>query len=280
MENCSEDKLKQLLDRERKAKVICAQLNNFVDLKPTLIAVIDHIRDLTGCEAVSIRLHDEGDYPYYVYAGFPDSFITKENSLCSKDNEDDRISSPDGKGYLLDCMCGNIIRGRFDPSLPFFSNQGSFWSNNTTALLASTNEEERQSNTRNYCNSCGYESVALIPIKTGDERIGLIQLNDTRTGMFAKELIEYLEMIAEQIGLAVRNSLIHTKLKAANEIINELREILPICSYCKNIRDDKGYWSKIEAYIEKHSGKRFTHGICPECAKKYFPDVDLYKDAK
>ena len=73
MENYSEDKLKQLLERERKAKVICAQLNNFVDLKPTLIAVIDHIRDLTGCEAVSIRLHDEGDYPYYVYAGFPES---------------------------------------------------------------------------------------------------------------------------------------------------------------------------------------------------------------
>ena len=280
MKISSEDKLNQLLNREMMAKIICAQLNNFVDLKPTLITVMDHIKDLTGCEAVGIRLHDEGDYPYYAYADFPESFIKKENSLCTKGNQGNRISSPDGKSYMLDCMCGNIIDGRFDPSRSFFSNQGSFWSNNTTALLASTNEEERQSSTRNYCNSCGYESVALIPIKTEGERIGLIQLNDMRTGMFTEDLIEYIEMIAEQVGLAVRNSLIHTKLKEANNLINELREILPICSYCKNIRDDKGYWNKIEAYIQKHSGAKFSHGICPECAEKYFPDMDLYKDVK
>ena len=212
MENYPKDELKWLLERERRAKVICSQLNNFVDLKSTLITVIDHIKDLTGCEAVSVRLHDEGDYPYYVYDGFPESFIKKENSLCSKDDDGKRIPSPDGRGYLLDCMCGNIIRGKYDPSLSFFSNHGSFWSNNTTLLLESTSEEERQSRTRNYCNSCGYESVGLIPIKAEGERIGLVQLNDKRTGMFSEDLIGYLEMIAEQIGLAVQNSLIHTKL--------------------------------------------------------------------
>ena len=79
--------------------------------------------------------------------------------------------------------------------------------------MASTSEEERQSKTRNYCNSCGYESVALVPIKAINERIGLIQLNDKRTGMYDESLIGYLEMISEQIGLAVQSSFTYTKLK-------------------------------------------------------------------
>lgn len=66
------------------------------------------------------------------------------------------------------------------------------------------------------------------------------------------------------------------ELEKALSEVKTLQGILPICSYCKNIRDDKGYWDKVESYIHKHSGAEFTHGICPECAKKYFPDFNLY----
>ena len=74
-----------------------------------------------------------------------------------------------------------------------------------------------------------------------------------------------------------RNKLISDLQKALSEV-KTLRGFLPICSYCKNIRDDKGYWSKIESYIHKHSDAEFSHGICPECAKKHYPDFDLYDD--
>ena len=47
--------------------------------------------------------------------------------------------------------------------------------------------------------------------------------------------------------------------------IKTLSGLLPICSHCKKIRDDKGYWNKIEGYIQKHSTAQFSHGICPEC---------------
>jgi len=67
-------------------------------------------------------------------------------------------------------------------------------------------------------------------------------------------------------------------LQKAMSEIKTLRGILPICSHCKKIRDDKGYWSRIESYIHMHSGAEFSHGICPECAKKYYPDMDLYGD--
>jgi len=200
------NELECMIKWERSAKIICAELNNFVDLKSALIIVINHIKKLTGCEKVSIRLHDDEDYSYYIYSELPESFINK-NSLCAKDENGNIIISPNGKGYLLECMCGNIIRGRFDPSLPFFTEYGSFWSNNTSDLLASTSDEERQSGTGNYYNSFGYESVALVPIKVGDERVGLIQLNDMRVGIFTEDLIEFVEVIGEQIGLALKKSL-------------------------------------------------------------------------
>ncbi len=76
-----------------------------------------------------------------------------------------------------------------------------------------------------------------------------------------------------------RDKLISDLEKALGEV-KTLSKLLPICSYCKNIRDDKGDWSKIESYIHKHSDTQFSHGICPECAKKYFPEMDLYGDAE
>ena len=59
--------------------------------------------------------------------------------------------------------------------------------------------------------------------------------------------------------------------KAMNEI-KKLEGIIPICSICKKIRDDKGYWSQLEAYFEEHSEAKFSHSLCQECAKKYYPD--------
>jgi PAS domain S-box-containing protein len=55
--------------------------------------------------------------------------------------------------------------------------------------------------------------------------------------------------------------------------ITRLRGMLPICSSCKKIRDDKGYWNQIEVYIKEHSDAEFSHGICPECIKKLYPDL-------
>ena len=63
------------------------------------------------------------------------------------------------------------------------------------------------------------------------------------------------------------------ELKDALANIKTLHGLLPICSYCKKIRDDKGYWNRIESYIQDHSGAEFTHGLCPECLKKHYPDL-------
>ena len=69
-----------------------------------------------------------------------------------------------------------------------------------------------------------------------------------------------------------REQLIH-ELQAALAEIKTLRGILPICSSCKKIRDDEGYWHQVEVYIRDHSEAEFSHGLCPECAKKLYPEL-------
>ena len=256
-----------LSKREKTLKAICSELNNFLELKPTLISIIDRIKKLTNVEAISIRLHEEGDYPYYVYDGFPESFILKENSLCSRDEFGERILDENGE-YILDCMCGNIMRRTFDPSQDFFTENGSFWSNNTSKMLSSSTEEDRQGRTRNYCNSCGYESVALIPINHREETIGLIQLNDSRTNMYTLDLIEYLEMIGEQAGIAIMNSMMYTKLSETLNEIKLLKSVFHICFRCRKVRNDKGNWQVLEDYMRDTVQIGFSHGLCPNCQQE------------
>jgi hypothetical protein len=55
--------------------------------------------------------------------------------------------------------------------------------------------------------------------------------------------------------------------------IRTMRGLIPICASCKNIRDDKGYWKQVEVYIQEHSEADFTHSICPDCARKLYPDI-------
>ena len=62
------------------------------------------------------------------------------------------------------------------------------------------------------------------------------------------------------------------ELRDALEQIKTLRGIVPICSSCKKIRDDKGYWSQVEAYISRHSDATFSHGICPDCLHRLYPE--------
>ena len=54
----------------------------------------------------------------------------------------------------------------------------------------------------------------------------------------------------------------------------ELREIIPICSVCKKVRSDKAYWEGVEGYLMRHAGMKFSHGICPDCRKKLYPELE------
>ena len=67
------------------------------------------------------------------------------------------------------------------------------------------------------------------------------------------------------------------ELQKALAQVKQLSGLLPICASCKKIRDDQGDWRQIEGYIQSHSDAHFSHGLCPQCARKLYPD--LYEPA-
>ena len=85
-------------------------------------------------------------------------------------------------------------------------------------------------------------------------------------------MIEYTLDITKRKQIETERNQLIKNLQASMAKIKTLSGMLPICASCKKIRDDKGYWNQIETYLRNHSKAEFSHGICPECAQKLYPD--------
>jgi PAS domain S-box-containing protein len=198
--------------RELAAAVQLLRLvNESTDTRDLCRAATAFFHEQSGCEAVGIRLRSGDDYPYFEQRGFPPEFVLAESPLCARDRNGNVLRDSSGNP-TLDCMCGNVICGRFDATQPFFTAAGSFWTNSTSDLLASTTEADRQARTRNRCNGEGYESVALVPLRFRDERLGLLQLNDRRKGLFSPAAVALWERLAGHLAVAL------AKLRAEDDL--------------------------------------------------------------
>jgi signal transduction histidine kinase/DNA-binding response OmpR family regulator len=160
------------------------------------------IKEFTGFESIAIRLKEGEDYPYYETSGFSSSFIETEKYLLSRDQNGNIIRDLVGKPYL-ECMCGNIISGRTNPDLSCFTEGGSFWTNDLSNFFSSASEKDHLTKLRGRCLEEDYKSVGLIPLKSDNEIIGLLQLNDHRKDMFTPEMIIFFEGLAASIGIAL-----------------------------------------------------------------------------
>ncbi|MCB2173043.1 GAF domain-containing protein, partial [archaeon] len=180
----------KIISTEKLSLDIFKLLNRTTTQSEAIDQILHKIRDHFEVSATAIRLEDNGDYPYYFYDGFSDIHIEMESYLCDS-----------GNGHLA-CVCGRVLMGNTDPSFPFFTENGSFWSNNTDNLLE-TNGVEELGETRNVCNAEGYLSVALIPLRSSSGIIGLLQLNDEKPDRFSPETISFLERLGESIGIAL-----------------------------------------------------------------------------
>ncbi len=210
--------------------------NNVQDL---VYKALKFFTNQSGCEAVGIRLHEGFDYPYYETKGFPEEFIQMENHLCEYDTDGHAICDNHGEP-ILECMCGNVLKGRFDPSQPFFTNNGSFWTNSTTSLLTSTSEDDRQSRTRNRCNGQGYESVALIPLNSGGEYLGLLQLNDRRKDLFSEKSIAMWERMAGYLTIALAKFRAEEETVKHAKILESINQVFQETLTCETEEDVVG----------------------------------------
>ena len=241
---------KQAEDRQQLVNNILEALNSPNDVSNLAYSILLFLKDYTGIDAVGIRLREGEDYPYVETNGFPGSFIETERYLCSRDEHNEIVRDVQGNPYL-ECMCGNIICGRTDPSLPFFTEGGSFWTNSTSKLLASTSEENRQARTRNRCNDEGYESVALIPLRSGEDTVGLLQLNDKRPDRFTLDMIEFLEETAASIGIAVSRRQAQETLKISEA---KYRRIVETAKEGITTLDENFKFTNVNAQFAKMMG--------------------------
>lgn len=117
----------------------------------------------------------------------------------------------------------------------------------------------------------GIKEMYITP--QGDERwvqISKVPYYDQQSAIAG--LIIVAEDITERETAALEREQLITELQEAVTKIKTLTGMIPICSHCKKIRDDKGSWNKLEAFLMEHSDAEFSHGICPDCMKKLYPD--------
>jgi hypothetical protein len=277
----SESELKRAEQIQRLAAQILDILNNPSYLEDSISPILAVIKKETGFDAVGIRLRSEDDFPYFVQNGFTHDFLLTENTLIARDAYGASCRDENGK-ISLECTCGLVLSGKTDPANPLFTEGGSAWTNDTLPLLKLIAEQDPRFHPRNNCIHQGYLSFALIPIRAQGQIVGLLQLNDRKKNCFTLETIHFFEGIGASIGVALmrkkqeeeRDRLIEELTKALSQI-KMLSGLLPICASCKKIRDDQGYWNQIEDYIMQHSNADFSHGICPDCAKKLYPEMFL-----
>jgi hypothetical protein len=95
-----------------------------------------------------------------------------------------------------------------------------------------------------------------------------------------KTPVNWRESLFESVGILLLGAVIIHFTKKMFERMKTLEGILPVCASCKKIRDEQNNWHAIESYIHERSDAQFSHGICPECAAKLYPDFNPYKKKK
>lgn len=120
---------------------------------------------------------------------------------------------------------------------------------------------------------------AGAPLMTGDgHALGSLCVIGREKRSLSPEQKGALEALARQVMVQLELRDTAAQLAQALEDVKRLSGMLPICLYCKGIRDDAGYWQRVETYMKEQAGVTFSHGICPSCAKVHFPDMDLEED--
>lgn len=191
-------------EEERETMVDVLHLINLARSTSELIGLVcSFLRKRFQCDAIGIRFQCGEDFPYFETSGFPQEFVARESSLCAAGEEQvANFHCEEGKP-LLECFCGAILSGQFDPSKPCFTEHGSFWTGNATELLEDTALLEDIPRLRGRCPAAGYESMALIPLRVRRRVLGLLQLNDAQKNAFSANTIASLERMADNFAIAL-----------------------------------------------------------------------------
>jgi two-component system cell cycle sensor histidine kinase/response regulator CckA len=244
---------KQAETYQRMAVEVLGILNQAEDMPTSIEAIQGVIKQFTAFDAVGIRLQDGDDYPYFVQQGFTEEFVRLEDNLACRGHSGEALYDEEGQARL-ECTCGLVLSGRADSQHPLFTPCGSFCSNDTVPLLALPPEQDPREHPRNRCIHEGYRSVALIPIRVGQQIVGLLQLNDRRPDRFTPETIEFFEGLSASIGVALTRKRDAATLRESESLLRSIFRTVPI-GICliheRVIQRVNTAWCQIFGYAEE-----------------------------
>src|SRR5690606_27129652 len=116
-----------------------------------------------------------------------------------------------------------------------------------------------------------FHFYAGAPLEKDGQRLGALCVIDHAPRVLTREQKVALRALSRQVVAQLDLRRVSAELASALEHVHTLGGLLPICSYCKSVRDDAGYWQAVEAFVAQHSAARFSHAICPHCMAKHFP---------
>lgn len=188
-----------------------------------------------------------GGYLKDILNHLPFIILVADKDLTILDaNETARRLLGEKRPVILRRLCGDVLR------------------------CAHAQQSEGGCGTTAYCPECAVRDATLAAVegRTTIQQMAemLILEDDSIRDRHFLVTTTPIESEGENLAIVV--------LEDVSELM-ELRGLIPICSSCRKVRDDKDYWSDVEDYLRRHSHLRFTHGICPDCLARLYPDEDL-----
>ena len=176
--------------------------NRHTEMQPLLRDFVAEIKMVSGCSAAAVRILDEGGrIPYAASDGFDADFCSLKEPLS--------VHSHKG-------MCARVINKQMESHASLFTKYGSYYVNSTSRFLSTASEDQTRL-MRNTCHRFGYETLALIPIRSGDLALGLIHVADREVNRLTDNKIEMLEGAALQLGTAIERVRAEQALKDSHD---------------------------------------------------------------
>jgi len=176
------------------------------------------LMDFTGCDAVEIRLND-GDLHYRWGAARRPKSASRFELLRWTLDDDGTVIPASRDNSDLERLCRGVACRQFDSSLPFFTDNGSFWTDDTWASLNTSAPPDQDTDVGYLCIGGHYRSLALLRFVVDDQTIGLLHLKSQQRTYFTEEAVELCEGVAQTLGLAVAD---HRAEAALRERVKEL----------------------------------------------------------
>jgi len=164
--------------------------------------VSEMIMEISGCDAVELWVKEHKKYFRCKMERRPDQSFPFEITTLRQNETGGMISEPNDDPGLIS-LCGNIVRGHVDPTRPFFTRKGSFWTDDAKKRLLRQAEGEKKSHLPRFKISSPYPSIALIPLFVDHQNVGLLQLKSRQKNFFTEDKVTLYEDLGQNLGIAL-----------------------------------------------------------------------------